>query len=183
MHCRYRLCRSGSAQRASLKWGNDVRCVDVNPEVSFPAGKRAYPYFEPGLEDLVSRNHAAGRLTFTTSIADGLRDAQFAFITVGTPSRPDGSCDLSYVEGVAREIGQHMKGPLIVVDKSTVPVGTARSRRSIVAGELAARGADIAFHVVSNPEFLKEGDAVSDFMKPDRSHRRHGFRGSRRRHA
>ncbi len=148
--------------------GNDVHCVDVNPEVVSLLESGRIHIFEPGLEDLVSRNHAAGRLTFTTSIAEGLRDAQFAFITVGTPSRPDGSCDLSYVEGVAREIGQYMQGPLIVVDKSTVPVGTADHVRSLVAGELAARGLDIPFHVVSNPEFLKEGDAVSDFMKPDR---------------
>lgn len=119
--------------------------------------------FEPGLEDLVSRNRQEGRLRFTTSLADGLDDAEFAFITVGTPSRPDGSCDLSFVEGVARQIGEHMRGPLIVVDKSTVPVGIPpdpcpracrrRPRR---------RGEDIAFDVVSNPEFLKEGDAVSD---------------------
>ena len=148
--------------------GNDVHCVDVNPEVVSLLESGRIHIFEPGLEDLVSRNHAAGRLTFTTSIAEGLRDAQFAFITVGTPSRPDGSCDLSYVEGVAREIGQTMQGPLIVVDKSTVPVGTADRVRSLVAEELAARGVEIPFHVVSNPEFLKEGDAVSDFMKPDR---------------
>ncbi len=148
--------------------GNDVHCVDVNPQVVSLLESGHIHIFEPGLEDLVSRNHAAGRLTFTTSIAEGLRDAQFAFITVGTPSRPDGSCDLSYVEGVAREIGQYMQGPLIVVDKSTVPVGTADHVRSLVAEELAARGLDIPFHVVSNPEFLKEGDAVSDFMKPDR---------------
>ena len=169
-----RLCSVGTgyvglvSAACFAEMGNDVRCVDVNPEVVSLLESGRIHIFEPGLEDLVSRNHAAGRLTFTTSIADGLRDAQFAFITVGTPSRPDGSCDLSYVEGVAREIGQHMQGPLIVVDKSTVPVGTADRVRSIVAGELAARGADIAFHVVSNPEFLKEGDAVSDFMKPDR---------------
>ena len=124
--------------------------------------------FEPGLEDLVSRNRQEGRLRFTTSLADGLDDAEFAFITVGTPSRPDGSCDLSFVEGVARQIGEHMRGPLIVVDKSTVPVGTADRVRELVAAALAARGEDIAFDVVSNPEFLKEGDAVSDFMKPDR---------------
>ena len=148
--------------------GNDVRCVDVNPEVVALLDSGRIHIFEPGLEDLVSRNRQEGRLRFTTSLADGLDDAEFAFITVGTPSRPDGSCDLSFVEGVARQIGEHMRGPLIVVDKSTVPVGTADRVRELVAAALAARGEDIAFDVVSNPEFLKEGDAVSDFMKPDR---------------
>ncbi len=148
--------------------GNDVRCVDVNPEVvaTLRAGK--VHIYEPGLETLVQRNYADGRLTFTTNLAEGLAGAQFAFITVGTPSRDDGSCDLCFVEEVARQIGRHMQAPLIVVDKSTVPVGTADRVRSLIAEELASRGADIAFDVVSNPEFLKEGDAVSDFMKPDR---------------
>lgn len=148
--------------------GNDVRCVDVNPEVVALLDSGRIHIFEPGLEDLVGRNRQEGRLRFTTSLADGLDGAEFAFITVGTPSRPDGSCDLSYVEGVARQIGEQMRGPLIVVDKSTVPVGTADRVRELVAAALAARGEDIAFDVVSNPEFLKEGDAVSDFMKPDR---------------
>ena len=148
--------------------GNDVRCVDVNPEVVALLDSGRIHIFEPGLEDLVSRNRQEGRLRFTTSLAEGLDGAEFAFITVGTPSRPDGSCDLSYVEGVARQIGEQMRGPLIVVDKSTVPVGTADRVRELVAAALAARGEEIAFDVVSNPEFLKEGDAVSDFMKPDR---------------
>jgi UDPglucose 6-dehydrogenase len=148
--------------------GNDVVCVDVNPEVV--AGLRAgrVHIYEPGLEDLVRRNTAQGRLTFTTDIAEGLAKALPVFITVGTPSLPDGSCDLSFVEAVARDIGRTMQGPKVVVDKSTVPVGTADRVRAIIAAELEARGADIAFDVVSNPEFLKEGDAVSDFMKPDR---------------
>lgn len=148
--------------------GNDVRCVDVNPDVVALLESGHIHIFEPGLEAMVSRNHTAGRLTFTTSLSAGLADAEFAFITVGTPSREDGSCDLSYVEGVARDIGQHMQGPLIVVDKSTVPVGTADRVRALIAETLTARGVAIAFDVVSNPEFLKEGDAVSDFMKPDR---------------
>lgn len=148
--------------------GNDVVCVDVNPEVV--AGLRAgrVHIYEPGLEDLVRRNTAQGRLTFTTDIAEGLATALPVFITVGTPSLPDGSCDLSFVEAVARDIGRSMQGPKVVVDKSTVPVGTADRVRAIIAAELKARGADIAFDVVSNPEFLKEGDAVGDFMKPDR---------------
>ncbi|MFV0349909.1 MAG: UDP-glucose dehydrogenase family protein [Halodesulfovibrio sp.] len=148
--------------------GNTVTCVDVNPEVvkTLQAGK--VHIYEPGLEELVRRNYAEGNLIFTTSLAEGMERAQFVFITVGTPSRPDGSCDLCYVEQVAREIGQHMHKPVIVVDKSTVPVGTADRVRAIISDELAKRGVDIEFDVVSNPEFLKEGDAVNDFMKPDR---------------
>ena len=148
--------------------GNTVTCVDVNPDVvkTLQAGK--VHIYEPGLEELVRRNYAEGNLIFTTSLAEGMERAQFVFITVGTPSRPDGSCDLCYVEQVAREIGQHMHKPVIVVDKSTVPVGTADRVRSIISEELAKRGVDIEFDVVSNPEFLKEGDAVNDFMKPDR---------------
>lgn len=148
--------------------GNDVRCVDVNPQIVARLQQGEVPIFEPGLEDLVRRNSAQNRLSFTTKIADGLRNAQFAFICVGTPPRSDGSCDLTFVENVAREIGEHMDSPLIVVDKSTVPVGTADRVAALVAESLAQRGATIPFEVVSNPEFLKEGDAVSDFMKPDR---------------
>ena len=148
--------------------GNDVQCVDVNPAIVALLDSGRIHIFEPGLEELVSRNRTAGRLRFTTSLQEGLVDAEFAFITVGTPSRSDGSCDLSYVEGVARQIGEHMRGPLIVVDKSTVPVGTADRVRELVGEALAQRGESIPFSVVSNPEFLKEGDAVSDFMKPDR---------------
>ena len=148
--------------------GNDVRCVDVNPEVVALLDSGRIHIFEPGLEDLVSRNRQEGRLRFTTSLADGLDDAEFAFITVGTPSRPDGSCDLSFVEGVARQIGEHMRGPLIVVDKSTVPVGTADRVTAIIQKNLDVRGLKLNFEVVSNPEFLKEGAAIQDFMKPDR---------------
>ena len=166
------LFRSGYVGLVSAaclaEMGNDVVCVDVNPEVV--AGLRAgrVHIYEPGLEDLVRRNTAQGRLTFTTDIAEGLAKALPVFITVGTSSLPDGSCDLSFVEAVARDIGRTMQGPKVVVDKSTVPVGTADRVRAIIAAELAARGADIDFDVVSNPEFLKEGDAVGDFMKPDR---------------
>lgn len=148
--------------------GNNVRCVDVNADVVEKLKGGEVHIYEPGLEDFVQRNYAEGRLTFTTDLAEGLDDAVVAFITVGTPSRPDGSCDLSFVHQVARDIGSTMQSPLVVVDKSTVPVGTADEVRSIVAEALAARGADIEFDVVSNPEFLKEGDAVADFMKPDR---------------
>lgn len=148
--------------------GNNVVCVDVNPAVveRLRAGK--VHIFEPGLEDMVQRSHADGRLVFTTSLAQGLDRAEFAFICVGTPSRDDGSCDLSYVEQVARQIGQSMQRELIVVDKSTVPVGTADHVRGLIKAELDARKAEIPFEVVSNPEFLKEGDAIKDFTKPDR---------------
>lgn len=148
--------------------GNNVCCVDVNPTVveTLAAGK--VHIYEPGLEDLVRRNHEEGRLVFTTSLEQGLAHARFVFVTVGTPPLGDGSCDLSHVDTVAREVGRLMHRPLIVVNKSTVPVGTADRVRGLVREELAARGADIAFDVVSNPEFLKEGDAVNDFMKPDR---------------
>ncbi|NJB66756.1 UDPglucose 6-dehydrogenase [Desulfobaculum xiamenense] len=148
--------------------GNNVVCVDVNPKVVETLRSGKVHIYEPGLEDMVRRNAAQGRLVFTTSLADGLEKARVVFITVGTPCREDGSCDLRFVHQVAREIGQHMKDPKIVVDKSTVPVGTADQVRAIVAEELAKRGMDIDFDVVSNPEFLKEGDAVNDFMKPDR---------------
>lgn len=148
--------------------GNNVTCVDVNPDVvaTLKAGK--VHIYEPGLEDLVRRNYAAGHLVFTTSLEEGMAKAQFVFITVGTPSRPDGSCDLGFVEQVAREIGQQMQQAVIVVDKSTVPVGTADRVRGIIQAELDKRGVSFEFDVVSNPEFLKEGDAVNDFMKPDR---------------
>ena len=148
--------------------GNDVRCVDVNPKVVETLKQGQVHIYEPGLEDLVRRNYADGRLSFTTSLEEGLKNAEFVFICVGTPPREDGSCDLSYVEAVARQVGKSMTSPKIVVDKSTVPVGTADMVRSLIQEELDKRGENIAFDVVSNPEFLKEGDAVTDFMKPDR---------------
>ena len=148
--------------------GNDVRCVDVNPQIVEQLRQGRVHIFEPGLEDLVRRNHDQRRLLFTTDLSEGLKNAQFAFICVGTPPRPDGSCDLSYVEQVAGQIGEHMDAPLIVVDKSTVPVGTADRVRELIEQAQQRRGAAVPFEVVSNPEFLKEGDAVSDFMKPDR---------------
>ncbi len=148
--------------------GNHVTCVDVNPRVveSLNAGK--LHIYEPGLEDLVKRGHADGRLRFTCDLAAGLDGAAIAFICVGTPPGEDGSCDLQYVVRAARDIGKAMTGDLIVVDKSTVPVGTADKVRAALTEELAARGAAYRVEVASNPEFLKEGDAVNDFMKPDR---------------
>lgn len=148
--------------------GNTVTCVDVNPEVVEKLRGGSVHIFEPGLEDMVARSAADGRLLFTTSLAQGLEKAEFAFICVGTPSDEDGSADLTYVEQVAHQIGQLMQTDLIVVDKSTVPVGTADRVRAIITEELAKRQVSFAFEVVSNPEFLKEGDAIQDFMKPDR---------------
>ncbi|MBU1039635.1 MAG: UDP-glucose/GDP-mannose dehydrogenase family protein [Proteobacteria bacterium] len=152
--------------------GNHVRCVDKSPKVVETLRAGSIHIFEPGLEELVRRNFAEGRLAFTTSLADGLSfdgsGAEFAFVCVGTPSGDDGVCDLCYVDAVAEEIGRTVSAPLIVINKSTVPVGTADRVRAIITRELAARGAEVEFDVVSNPEFLKEGDAVQDFMKPDR---------------
>jgi len=148
--------------------GNDVCCVDINPKVVENLRNGKVHIYEPGLEEIVKRNTEQGRLKFTTSIAEGMEHALFVFVCVGTPSKPDGSCDLSYVYQVGKEIGQNMQDYKIVVDKSTVPVGTADRMREIIGEELKKRGLAIEFDVVSNPEFLKEGDAVSDFLKPDR---------------
>ena len=148
--------------------GNTVVCVDVNPAVVDKLNAGHVHIFEPGLEPMVQRSRADGRLSFTTSLAEGLSQAECAFICVGTPPGEDGSCDLHYVEQVATQIGTHMDHELVIVDKSTVPVGTADRVRQLVAAALRERGVDIAFEVVSNPEFLKEGDAIADFMKPDR---------------
>lgn len=148
--------------------GNTVTCVDVNPAVVEKLNAGSVHIFEPGLEPMVQRSRADGRLIFTTGLEQGIADADCAFICVGTPPRPDGSCDLSYVRQVASEIGRHMQKDLIVVDKSTVPVGTADNVRALIEKELTARGLDLHVDVVSNPEFLKEGDAITDFMKPDR---------------
>ena len=148
--------------------GNTVSCVDVNPAIVDKLNAGSVHIFEPGLEPMVRHSRADGRLTFTTRLEDGIANADCAFICVGTPPQPDGSCDLSYVRQVACEIGRHMQKDLVVVDKSTVPVGTADEVRALIDKELAARGVSYQVDVVSNPEFLKEGDAISDFMKPDR---------------
>lgn len=148
--------------------GNDVICVDTNPAIVEALRSGKIHIYEPGLEELVTRNHDDGRLLFTTKLEQGLKDAEVVFICVGTPPRPDGSCDLCYVEDVAREIGASLSHPVIVVDKSTVPVGTADVVEKIIATAMHEKGASIPYYVVSNPEFLKEGDAVNDFMKPDR---------------
>ncbi len=148
--------------------GNSVTCVDVNPDLVKKLQGGSVHIFEPGLEGMIQRSTADGRLTFTTSLQDALENADLAFICVGTPSGDDGSCDLSYVEQVASDIGKYMKKEIIVVDKSTVPVGTADKVRALIEQSLITRQTAIPFEVVSNPEFLKEGDAILDFMKPDR---------------
>jgi len=148
--------------------GNTVTCVDIDQKKIENLEKGIVPIYEPGLEAMVQRNIGNNALNFHTRLKDCLQDCDMAFIAVGTPMGEDGSADLRYVLQVAREIGQYMSTPLIVVDKSTVPVGTADKVKATIEGELKKRGAAIEFHVVSNPEFLKEGDAISDFMKPDR---------------
>jgi len=148
--------------------GNEVLCLDVEPAKIEILKSGGIPIYEPGLEDMVKRNVAAGRLHFTTDVAESVAFGQIQFIAVGTPPDEDGSADLQYVVAAARNIGRHMSEYRLVVDKSTVPVGTADKVRAALAEELAKRGTAIEFNVASNPEFLKEGAAVDDFMKPDR---------------
>ena len=148
--------------------GNDVLCLDLDEAKIAILKGGGIPIYEPGLQAMVQRNVAAGRLRFTTSVEESVAWGTVQFIAVGTPPDEDGSADLQYVVAAARNIGRHMQSPKIVVDKSTVPVGTADKVRAAIAGELATRGASIDFSVVSNPEFLKEGAAVDDFMRPDR---------------
>lgn len=148
--------------------GNDVLCLDVDPEKIRVLNEGGIPIFEPGLLDMVRRNVAAGRLRFTTSVEESVAHGSIQFIAVGTPPDEDGSADLQYVTAAARNIGRFMTGYKVVVDKSTVPVGTGAKVGAAIAEELAARGQEIDFSVVSNPEFLKEGAAVEDFMRPDR---------------
>jgi UDPglucose 6-dehydrogenase len=148
--------------------GNDVVCVDVDTDKIARLERGEIPIYEPGLEPLVRANRQSGRLRFTTDAETAMTQAQVVFIAVGTPPDEDGSADLTHVLEVARTIGRTLTRPTVVVNKSTVPVGTADSVRAAIAGELAVRNADITFDVVSNPEFLKEGDAVQDCMRPDR---------------
>ena len=148
--------------------GNHVACVDIDKHVIDTLNSGKIPIYEPGLEQLVVHNVSEGRLTFSGEISDKINEALFLFNCVGTPSTQDGSCDLSYVYSVAAQIGKHIDDYKIIINKSTVPIGTAQQVKDIINGELEKRGLDIEFDVVSNPEFLKEGDAVNDFMKPDR---------------
>ena len=148
--------------------GMEITCVDVNKEKIEGLKKGIMPIFEPGLEEMVIRNYRRERLMFTTNLAESIDGAEVVFIAVGTPPGEDGSADLKYVLAVADEIGRTMKDYLVIVTKSTVPVGTAKKVKKAVADALAARGANIPFDVASNPEFLKEGAAIDDFMRPDR---------------
>ncbi|HEY3699673.1 MAG TPA: UDP-glucose/GDP-mannose dehydrogenase family protein [Spongiibacteraceae bacterium] len=148
--------------------GNHVVCVDVDENKLARLRRGEMPIYEPGLEPIVESAVANGLLSFTNDIADALVKAEYIFIAVGTPPGEDGSADLKYVLAAARSIGQHLQHYVVVVDKSTVPVGTGEKVRAAIAGELVRRGVEISFDVVSNPEFLKEGAAVEDFMRPDR---------------
>lgn len=150
--------------------GNTVFCLDVDQKKIDLLNQGGIPIFEPGLKELVDRNRAAGRLVFSTDVAASVAHGDIQFIAVGTPPDEDGSADMQYVLAAARNIGRHMTGFKVVVDKSTVPVGTADKVSEVISRELLARGMPLegAFSVVSNPEFLKEGAAVEDFMRPDR---------------
>ena len=148
--------------------GHDVVCIDVDAAKVEGLDRGVIPIYEPGLTPMVNANHAEGRLRFTTDAAMGIAHGEVVFIAVGTPPDEDGSADLQYVLAVAKTIGRNLQRPTVVVDKSTVPVGTADKVRAAIAAELQARGADVPFDVVSNPEFLKEGAAVEDCMRPDR---------------
>jgi UDPglucose 6-dehydrogenase len=148
--------------------GNDVLCLDVDPAKIKILEDGGIPIYEPGLQDMVKRNVAAGRLHFTTDVAHATHFGTILFIAVGTPPDEDGSADMQYVISAARNIGRHMTDYKVVVDKSTVPVGTADRVKAAITEELAKRGVSTPFSVVSNPEFLKEGAAIDDFMRPDR---------------
>jgi UDPglucose 6-dehydrogenase len=143
--------------------GNDVVCVDIDRAKIDLLNSGKVPIYEPGLEELVARNREEGRLNFTTDLSKGVSEAQIVFIAVGTPMSDDGKANLSYVFAAAKEIGRSITGYAVIVDKSTVPVGTADEVRAVIAAETRQE-----FDVVSNPEFLKEGTAINDFMKPDR---------------
>jgi len=148
--------------------GIDVTCIDIDQRKIDNLHKGIMPIYEPGLEEMVLRNVEKGRLHFSTNLKDSIAGAEVAFIAVGTPPGEDGSADLKYVLGVGQEIGEHMTDYMVVVTKSTVPVGTSHKVKNAVAAALADRGVQIPFDVASNPEFLKEGAAIDDFLKPDR---------------
>ena len=148
--------------------GIEVVCIDIDQKKIDNLKKDILPIYEPGLEGIVKRNYDKGRLKFSTSLAESIQGAEAVFIAVGTPPGEDGSADLKYVLAVAKEIGENMNDHMVVVTKSTVPVGTAKKVSAELKKALAARNANIDFDVASNPEFLKEGAAIDDFMKPDR---------------
>jgi len=148
--------------------GIEVICVDVNVQKIENLQKGILPIYEPGLEDIVERNFKNGRLNFSTNVAEAIIGAEVVFIAVGTPPGEDGSADLQYVLQVADMVGKHMNGYLVVVTKSTVPVGTASKVKEAISKALKERSSNMDFDVASNPEFLKEGAAIEDFLKPDR---------------
>jgi UDPglucose 6-dehydrogenase len=148
--------------------GNEVCCIDINPDIIDNLRNGRIHIHEPGLDVMVKRNTEEGRLTFTTDLTDGIAQALFVFNCVGTPPRADGSYDLAYVRNVGEKIGNVLEEYKIIINKSTVPVGTADELNAIIRQKLDERGVTIEYDVVSNPEFLKEGDAINDFMKPDR---------------
>ena len=150
------------------EYGNDVLCLDVDAAKIALLQAGGVPIYEPGLEEMLKRNVAAGRLRFTTDVAESVAHGTIQFIAVGTPPDEDGSADLTYVLAAARNIGRAMSGYKVIVDKSTVPVGTGDKVQAVIREELSQRGAAISFAIVSNPEFLKEGAAIEDFMRPDR---------------
>ena len=148
--------------------GVNVTCVDINEAKINSLLSGNIPIYEPGLEEMVLRNHKGGRLRFTTDLSSCLDEVEIVFSAVGTPPDEDGSADLQYVLEVARTVGHHMNKYLVLVTKSTVPVGTANKVKAVIQEELDKRGVNIPFDVASNPEFLKEGAAIKDFMSPDR---------------
>ena len=148
--------------------GINVTCVDIDKKKIDNLNNGIIPIYEPGLENMITRNMQKGRLNFTTNIEEALKDAEVLFISVGTPPDEDGSADLKYVVAVAKDCGKYMKNYMLIVTKSTVPVGTSKKVREAVQEELNKRDAKIEFDVASNPEFLKEGAAINDFLKPDR---------------
>ena len=148
--------------------GIAVTCVDIDEKKVNALNKGEIPIYEPGLEPILLDNKEKGRLLFTTSIKESLVDTEVVFIAVGTPPDEDGSADLKHVISVAREIGRHMDHYLLIATKSTVPVGTAEKVKAAISDELKKRNSNIDFDIASNPEFLKEGDAIKDFLHPDR---------------
>ncbi|HYF97617.1 MAG TPA: nucleotide sugar dehydrogenase, partial [Coxiellaceae bacterium] len=148
--------------------GNHITCVDIDAEKIARLQQGITPIFEPGLEALLKRNYEAGRLEFITQLADETHRAEIYMIATGTPSREDGSAEMRYVFSAAEAIAHHLEDYAIVIDKSTVPVGTSEQVQAIIQKILVQRAKDFSFDVVSNPEFLKEGAAIKDFMEPDR---------------
>ncbi len=150
------------------RYGNNVVCVDVNAERVETLRKGTVPFYEPGLEEMMKRNMSEGRLSFTVSTAEALKGAEACFICVGTPQMPDGSANMSYIESAAHDIGAGMSGDLLAIVKSTVPAGTNKRVRDIITAELESRKAPHKLFMASNPEFLREGSSLTDFLEPDR---------------